>query len=100
MRDIVFRPEAAQEYDESCEFYGSRDREVCARFQALVEQKLQSLVKNHELYPIVQRDIREATLRSFPFTIYVRVTDQAIRVLSVFHHRRDPSVWQSRAEDS
>lgn len=99
MRDIVFRPEALQEYVESCEFYDSRDPEIRARFQAQVEQKLQSLVENHELYPIVEGEAREATLESFPFTLYFRVTDQAVRVLSVFHHRRNPSVWQSRVED-
>lgn len=100
MRRVVFRPQALLEYAESCDYYGAHDPEVRARFEARIERKLQSVVRNHELYPVVLDDVREATVDGFPFTIYFRVTDRAIRVLSVFHHSRDPAVCQLRAEDS
>lgn len=100
MRSVRFRPEARAEFLDTCEFYESRDPDLKARFEAAVEAKLKSIIENHELYAVVEGEVREAILEQFPFTIYFRVTDEAIRVMAVFHHSRDPAVWQSRIEDA
>lgn len=100
MRTIRFRPEAREEFIESCRFNEERDPQLRVRFEAAIDAKLRSIVENHELYPIVDGELREATIARFPFTIYSRVTDTAIRVMSVFHQSRDSSVWQSRVLDT
>ena len=52
---------------------------------------------NPARYPVVHADIREGLLTRFPFAVYYRVLPTRIRVLSVFHTARNPSVWQRRA---
>jgi len=100
MRTIRFRFEAREEFIESCRFYEERDPQLRLRFEAAIDAKLSSILENHELYPVVDGEVREATIERFPFTIYFRVTDTAIRVMSLFHQSRDPSVWQSRVPDA
>jgi hypothetical protein len=36
-------------------------------------------------------------VRGFPYCVYYREESSLVRVLSVFHTSRDPSIWQSRA---
>jgi toxin ParE1/3/4 len=100
MRTISFRPEARDEFIDSCRFYEERNPAVRLLFESAVEAKLQSIVENPHLYPIVEGDMREATLTRFPYAIYFRSTDDEVRILSVFHHSRDPSVWKSRREET
>lgn len=49
-----------------------------------------------ELYAEVDPGIRRAVLRKFPYAIFCRIRADAIEVLAVLHHRRDPLVWRSR----
>lgn len=100
MRTISFRPEAQDEFVDSCRFCEKRNPAVRFRFESAVEAKLQSIVENPDLYPIVEGDMREATLTRFAYTIFFRVTDDEVRVISVVHHSRDPAAWQSRREQT
>jgi plasmid stabilization system protein ParE len=100
MRTISFRPEAQDEFIDSRRFYEERNPAVRSRFERAIEAKLQSIVENPDLYPIVEGDMREATLARFPYTTCFRVTDDEVRVMSVFHHSRDPATWQSRREET
>lgn len=96
---IRFRPEADDEFHDACEWYESRDTGLGRRFSQVVEDKLRSIADSPELYPEMHRDIREANLGRFPYTIYFRVGENGVRVLSVFHNSRNPEVWQSRLDD-
>jgi plasmid stabilization system protein ParE len=41
--------------------------------------------------------VRCALVRRFPYAVYYRVEPERIVVIAVFHTKRDPGVWQSRA---
>jgi plasmid stabilization system protein ParE len=36
-------------------------------------------------------------VRRFPYSIYYLIESGQIVILAVFHARRDPTIWQSRA---
>jgi toxin ParE1/3/4 len=61
-----------------------------------VDEALTRVVRNPLIYPIVYRNLRRAVVRRFPFAVFYDVTEDEIRVIAVFHSRRNPEGWQSR----
>jgi hypothetical protein len=46
---------------------------------------------------MVYRTLRRAVVRRFPFAIFYEVVAGEIKVTAIFHSRRDPEIWKSRA---
>ena len=47
-------------------------------------------------FNVVAGDVRRALLHTFPYAIYLRVSDEMIVVLAVLHLRRNPKIWRGR----
>lgn len=94
---VLFRRAARAEFDEAVDWYEKRRTGLGDRFAVAVDAILDGIVAQPDFYPIVMEDIREALIPGFPYCVYYRVGPRAIRVLSVFHTARDPSIWQSRS---
>jgi plasmid stabilization system protein ParE len=45
---------------------------------------------------LIDDDVRRISAHRFPFGIYFRLERERIVVLSIFHHSRDPAIWQGR----
>ena len=97
---IRFRPTARNEFLEAVQWYEDKKTGVGERFTTDVHAKLDSIRRQPDLYPVVFGEVREATLLRFPHAIYFIVDPDEIVVVAVFHTSRDPSVWQSRVEES
>ena len=100
MRELRILQEAEQEYHSSIEYYSDRDPGVGSRFVSAVEDKLQKIRESPLSYALVSRNIREAIVAKFPYAIYFTVNDESVDVWAVFHHCRNPVVWQSRTGES
>jgi toxin ParE1/3/4 len=53
--------------------------------------------ENPARFPIKHSDIRCVQARRFPYSVFYRTEAHRIVVLAVFHARRDPTIWQTRA---
>jgi plasmid stabilization system protein ParE len=87
---IVFRKEAQRELVEARNFYEQRVEGLGARWLAHVEASLERVQKQPAAFREVSPGIRRVLVQGFPFSVVYRHDDQAIVVLSVFHHRRQP----------
>lgn len=76
---ITFHRAARQEFDE-------------AQVQAVLDR----ITAQPEMHQCVLNDIRRAVVRRFPYLVFYRVKGNRIRVISVFHARRNPTIWQRR----
>lgn len=93
---IVMRRQARAEYDEAVDWHNKEREGLGLRFIQAIESVLRLISEMPLLYPVVLRDIRQAVVPGFRYCIYYRVRRSAVRIISVFHTSRDPSVWQSR----
>ena len=50
-----------------------------------------------EIYATVYREVRKAQVRRFPYSVYYRLRPDRVVVLAVFHNKRNPNIWKSRA---
>lgn len=58
---------------------------------------LDLLITIPEMGPTAYRDLRRIMTQRFPYAIYYRLTDTAIEIRAVLHHRRNPPPGYRRA---
>jgi toxin ParE1/3/4 len=94
---VILRLEAQAEFDDAFDWYEGRQAGLGVRFANQVRNVFLLLASHPQLYPQVFRDVRLAVVPRFPYCVYYRIETTLIRILAVFHNRRDPAVWQGRA---
>jgi toxin ParE1/3/4 len=94
---VVFRRAAKHEFDDAADRYDEQRPGLGEEFIVEIDQAVAKAATAPERYPIVFGDVRRAVARRFPFSVYFRVRRDSMVVLSVFHGRRNPAIWQRRA---
>lgn len=95
--EVVFRRVARRELDEAALWYEERRRGFGIQFVSEIDRAVDLAAENPQRFPVMYRNIRCARARRFPYSVFFRVESRRIVVLSVFHARRDPNIWQQRA---
>lgn len=93
---IRFTPEADAELAEARQWYTRQRENLDTDFMERIDEALSRIVRNPHSYPIVYRTLRRAVVRRFPFAIFYEVIADELRVVAVFHSRRDPDIWKAR----
>lgn len=95
-RPVVLSPAADRKFEEATVWYEQKAG-LGERFVDRVQETLDRIGPMPELYAVTYRNIRRARVPQFPYNVYYRILDDRIEVIAVFHHKRNPKVWQSRA---
>ena len=53
----------------------------------------------HHFRHAYEATVRRCLIRGFPYSIYYRVLDDALRILAVKHHHSHPDYWKDRASE-
>ena len=94
---VVLRPAAQSEFDRAFDWYEEQRTGLGEDFVAQVQDALNRISAKPELYPQMFKDVRRVVVQRFPYSVFYRVETEQIVVLAVFHSRRNPKRWQSRA---
>lgn len=96
MKPVRFHPHADTEMVHAAAWYETQQRNLGKRFLASVEDALNRIRLNPELYPRVADDVRRCLTRTFPFSVLFRIKQDMIVVVAVMHLHRDPDYWKNR----
>ena len=96
MKTVVFQADAEAEMIEAAAYYKAQQCDLGRRFLASVQDSINRIVINPQLYPIVELDVRRCLTRTFPFGVLFRDRPDKIEVIAVMHLHRDPNYWQER----
>lgn len=91
-----FRKAARLEYDEAAIWYESQKIGLGDEFVLEIERALQMACDKPQRFPNVLTNVQRIRIRRFPYSIFFRVRGERLIVLSVFHARRDPTIWRER----
>lgn len=94
--ELRFQPEATAELVEALTWYGLQGEELDRQLMLRIDEVLQRIIEAPDAFPTVYRHVRRAVVRQFPFAIFYVSNADEIRVLAVFHSRRDPRDLKSR----
>lgn len=96
MKPTRFHPDAELEVIAAAAWYESQQRDLGKRFLASVQDALNKIMLNPELYPFVEGDVRRCLTKTFPFGVLFRAQPDFIAVMAVMHLHRDPDYWKTR----
>jgi plasmid stabilization system protein ParE len=66
------------------------------RFATFLEECLEIVLKNPELFEVVHKQYRRTILRKFPYVVYYRHSGETVKVFAVLHSAQDPRKWRRR----
>jgi toxin ParE1/3/4 len=93
---VKFRPAARAEFDEAIAWYENKEPGLGDEFEHEIQQAIKRIEWNPKSPAVVYKDVRRVRAGRFPYLIYYRINGNIIRIVSVFHAKRDPRVWQRR----
>ena len=96
MKPIRFHPKAESEMLEVATWYETQQADVGKRFLASIQDAINRIDLNPELYAIIHLDVRRCLAKTFPFGVLFRITPDIVEVVAVMHLHRDPDYWKTR----
>ena len=95
--EVVFLRAARAEFDSAALRYDLQRAGLGMQFVSEINRVIDLASTYPERFPIKHLEIRCVQVRRFPYSVYFRSEPTRIVVLSVFHARRNPTIWQERA---
>jgi len=94
---VVFRHTARTEFDAAALWYEERQPGLGTQFVSEINRAIELAATHPERFPMKHNEIRCVQARRFPYSVFFRPEARRIVVLAIFHARRDPKIWQTRA---
>lgn len=94
---FVFRRAARLDLLEARNWYDAQRSGLGDEFARAIDSAIGRIGEQPAAYAEVGHGARRAVLLDFPYAIFFRVHANRIEIIAVFHHRRNPQVWQARA---
>ena len=96
MKPIRFHPEAESEMIEAATWYEAQQKNLGKRFLTTVQDALNRIEFNPQLYQLVEHDVRRCLTKTFPFGVIFRIQPDVIVIMAIMHLHRDPDYWKNR----
>src|SRR5712691_8950760 len=94
---LVLHPKVYSDIAQVMKYYEQvASADLADEFYAELQRLMSEVAKRPESFQIRERDIRRANLRRFPYHFLFRVVSDAVRILVVRHHKREPSLGTGR----
>lgn len=94
--EVRVEPEARADLAAAFEWYESQEDGLGLEMAASAEATFSLLERFPEAYQEIYEDFRRAPIRRFPFALFYYIEESIVRVVGVFHYRRDPDGWKER----
>jgi toxin ParE1/3/4 len=94
---VAFHRAARRDFEDAAVWYEQRRLGLGAQFRAEVDAAVLLAAEQPVRFPRKHKGIRCVRVRRFPYSVFFLQEESRIVVLAVFHVRRDPRQWQSRA---
>lgn len=90
--NIVFHPDASEDIQESFVWYELKQKCLGVKFENELKRTLDFISNHPKSFKIQKLHFRETPLKKFPFVIVYKVLEheKAIRILAVYHAKRNP----------
>jgi toxin ParE1/3/4 len=93
---VTLRPEARAEVLTARGWYDQQVRGLGRDFARAVDNAIESIRRNPGAFQRIDVDCRRILLKRFPYSLIYRVDPDNLLVVAVFHHSREPGLWQKR----
>ena len=93
---VDIHPEALSEAQAANRWYRERSASAADAYLAELDQAVEAIAENPELWPRYVHGTRRYLFHRFPFYLVYRKTAGKIEIIAVAHGRRKPGYWKNR----
>ena len=94
---LIITADAEEDLAEAKAWYERKRKGLAEEFLLCVEAALDQIRRVPAAATEVYPGVRRVVVRRFPYGVFYRADPDQIAVLAVYHSKRDPRGWQSRA---
>jgi plasmid stabilization system protein ParE len=94
---VVFRSPALREYEAAVLWYEAKRAGLGGDLEVEVTASVEAAAESPLRFPRMYKEVRCVRVHRFPYSVFFIPEPTRIVVLAVFHARRNPSIWRSRA---
>ena len=91
-------PEAVADAREAYLWYEERRLGLGQEFLECVDECIDRIRRNPELFEVVHDEYRRALVRRFPYIIFYEYASGSVTVYAVFHSAQSPDKWRARLD--
>jgi plasmid stabilization system protein ParE len=96
IKEVQFRNGALSEIKEAYRWYEIQRLGLGEEFLLCIEEAIEKISRNPELYPFVHKHVRRAIVRRFPYGIFYFVKKNKLVIIAIFHVKRNPKKLKKR----
>jgi len=93
---LRFHPSIPDDLANALDYYDGVSHMLSNRFRKSVDQRLDNIAQNPEIFPFDVSPIRFAKVGRFPYLIFFVVKPKFISIIAIVHGAADPNKWRSR----
>jgi len=93
---ITFHPEAEAEFNEAAFWYNQQSIGLDTEFVRCIDEAINRINRNPDSFPLTHKQLRKTVVKKFPFIILYESLKDEIRIMAIFHTKRNPKNWQKR----
>ncbi len=86
--EIVFSEGAGKDFDEITRWYKTIRIGLDLDFILCLENELEIIKREPQLYGQIKKNIRKAVLHRFPYIVYYAIEEKTIAVIAITHYKR------------
>jgi plasmid stabilization system protein ParE len=94
--NLAFAPEAELDIQQAYDWYELRRPGLGEEFLSCVDDSIQYICRNPELFAKVHEDYRRVLVRRFPYAVFYEHSAETVTVYCVIHTSRNPDKWRKR----
>lgn len=94
---VVLRTAAQAELDDAFDWYERQRPGLGVAFLAAAQDAFDRIAAMPLAHGLIFQDTRCALVRRYPYSVFYKIEPNQVVVLSVFHGKHDPRIWQGRA---
>lgn len=96
MKTISFQRQAQQDLLQAAQYYDEQLPGLGREFADEVYRNLEQLAENPGMGRVTAASTKTWQMRKFPYGIVYRISDDALIVVAISHHRQKPDYWLHR----
>jgi plasmid stabilization system protein ParE len=94
---VEYHPDTVSDLNRAVDYLEAQRRGLGIQLRLEIYQTIDRILSSPQQYRVVRGEVRRCFVRRFPFSIlYSIVSDEAIRILVVRHHRQRASYGSRR----
>jgi plasmid stabilization system protein ParE len=97
MKPLILIDEAEQDVADAYGWYAGQRPALGDDYLTAIRVAVDRVRTEPRVHPCVHGEVRRMLVKRFPYSILYREEPERVVVVAVFHAKRDPSIWKTRA---